>query len=103
MIECIERKRAIKEILDIYEYEYPTATGDFDIFATILVPKILNNIPTANVQPVKHGYWIYEDLGYRTGRYKCSNCGAIQGEAQIKEFGHNKFCSDCGARMDNIE
>lgn len=52
MAEYIERSKAINEIRDTYEYEYPTASGVFDEFVKMLVPRILNNLPTADVVEV---------------------------------------------------
>ncbi|MBQ7296443.1 MAG: hypothetical protein IJW86_09675 [Clostridia bacterium] len=52
MPEYIERNKAIKEIRDTYESEYPTASGAFDEFATILVPRILKNLPSSDVVEV---------------------------------------------------
>jgi len=45
----INRQGAINEILRVYEYEYPTATGAFDEFVTKIIPSIINNLPS--VQP----------------------------------------------------
>lgn len=47
--EYIERNEAIKELRDVYESEYPTASGAFDKYATMLVPRVLKNLPTADV------------------------------------------------------
>lgn len=47
--EYIERNDAIKELRDVYEHENPTASGPFDEYATMLVPRILKNLPTADV------------------------------------------------------
>ena len=49
--EYIEREAAIKALRDVYEYEYPTASGAFDEYASRLVPRILRNIPSADVVP----------------------------------------------------
>ena len=51
-------------------------------------------------EPVRHGHWICENLGFSTYRYRCSECGNIYGQDQIEEFKHSKFCGDCGAKMD---
>lgn len=47
--EYIKRSQALKEIRDAYEYEYPTASGAFDEFATTVVPNVLRNIPAADI------------------------------------------------------
>lgn len=60
---------------------------------------IVSNIPAADVQPVKHGYW--EELEeYGDTHYRCSVCG----EEWYLEDGKPKdnnmnFCPRCGARM----
>lgn len=62
MPEYIERSEAIKELHNAYEYEYPTASGAFDEFASTIVPNVLRNIPAADVVEVvrckdcKHWY-----------------------------------------------
>ena len=55
MAEYISREEAIKGLREVYENEYPTASGDFDEYASHDVPNVLRNMPAADVQPVK---WI---------------------------------------------
>lgn len=62
-----------------------------------------DDLPTADVQPVKHGHWISEYIGYGVTLYRCSVCGVYFGEDMIVDFQHNNFCSDCGARMGGDE
>ena len=53
----------------------------------------LDNIPTADVTPVVHGYW------KRTihGRWECSNCRAPENpHTAIKGC----YCWRCGAKLD---
>ena len=52
MDEYISKEEAIKELREVYEQEYPTASGNFDEYASHDVPNVLRNIPAANVQPV---------------------------------------------------
>jgi len=54
-------------------------------------------IPAADVQPVKHGKWEYNDkpiFGNPYGRYCCSLCGSAM------DSGEDNYCPCCGARMD---
>jgi len=54
---------------------------------------LLDNLPTADVAPVRHGYWT-EDLTNPYGiRYICSECGVG------RQFKSN-YCPNCGVRMD---
>ena len=71
-----------------------------------LIPEVIADIPSADVKPVKHGQWkgyitsafygcddegepIYRDANFNV----CSECGR---KTVVKE----KFCPNCGARMD---
>lgn len=85
----------IKEIIETYEYEYPTATGAFDKFVTMLIPNIINNAPTIDAVPVKHGYWKYSDISEIARRtwYECTCCG------KLMAVDYN-YCPNCGAEMD---
>lgn len=63
----------------------------------------LADLPTADVQEVKHGEWKFGYSGY----FDCSNCGfAYDTECErylmafpdgVKEL---KYCPHCGAKMD---
>lgn len=67
----------------------------------LVVPK---DTPAADVQPVKHGRWIwmkyYRDCeGNLYSQYKCSCCDfGVGGVYSIEDLTH--FCGNCGARMD---
>lgn len=54
MDEYISRQEAIKALYEVYEHDYPTASGDFDEYARHDVRNVLNGLPSADVQPVKH-------------------------------------------------
>lgn len=59
---------------------------------------VIDEMPTADVEPVRHGQWIKTGPYY----YKCSSCGA---RAWIKFYplDEHKFCWHCGAKMDGGE
>jgi hypothetical protein len=66
-------------------------------------------IPAADVQPVKHGYWIkqpekfqiHEDVINSNYLYSCSCCNASDLHSErANNDGEVKFCWRCGARMD---
>ena len=52
---------------------------------------LLAKMPTADVVEVQHGEWLNIIF---TQRYRCSLCG------NEIYFGKDKFCSECGAKMD---
>lgn len=55
--------------------------------------ELIRNIPHADVQPVRRGYW--KKIGNPTwwGLYECSECH------QISSIDYC-WCTNCGARMD---
>lgn len=54
----------------------------------------INNQPTADVAPVKHGKW---NVGYFHDRV-CSVC--THPDSSLNVFPH-KYCPNCGAKMDD--
>ena len=63
--------------------------------------KQLNEVPTADVAPVKHGHWVSEyDCGYTTPH--CSECGetALTKEETSYDYVYSSYCPHCGAKMD---
>ncbi len=64
---------------------------------------LLDNLPAADVEPVRHGRWDNMFDGKFTGGaywYRCSNCGRIVPD--VRNGGWN-YCPDCGARMGGEE
>lgn len=71
-----------------------------------LIPEVIADIPSADVKPVKHGYWeeVIDYGGWGDTHYRCSVCG----EEWYLEDGKPKdnninFCPRCGAKMDGGE
>lgn len=68
---------------------------------------ILYDVPSEDVQPVRHGHWIIKD-NPGTGWYRvtCSECGEdVTSVAPVIGFFPNArvtwdFCYNCGAKMD---
>lgn len=59
----------------------------------------IKNIPSADVQPVKHGQWI--DGDYRCVTAVCSNCNRLRlGNGAKSAMRLALYCEKCGARMD---
>lgn len=58
---------------------------------------LMNQIPTADVQPVKHGRWV--ELDYDKSFCKCSECG-VNWEWNIIFYCNFNYCPSCGAIMD---
>ncbi len=63
------------------------------IFGIESVLEYVENLPAADVAPVVHGRWVYHD---DDGVVTCSECGNA-------ESSEGRYCSYCGARMDEEE
>ena len=65
-----------------------------------LINHLITKQPTADVQEIKHGRWISNDLGGYEWAYYCSECGWVDG---YPFNNRHKYCPNCGARMDGDE
>ena len=89
MAEYIEREAAIAAIKK-------------DIMGGLNYESILKRIPSADVQPVKHGRWIWDDEGFH-----CTECFFHAYDCFFHEYdnaleimqGIWKYCPHCGADM----
>lgn len=54
----------------------------------------VENAPTIDAAPVRHGHWIKITP---SGIYECSKCGKNVMTCDIEAY---KYCQRCGARMD---
>lgn len=97
MSEYIEREALKRAFQDI-------DAGRSDGWTTSLSPEeaadylaeYLDDIPAADVAPVKHGHW---NVGYFHDRV-CSCCTHPDNDLNV--FPH-KYCPNCGAKMDGGE
>lgn len=79
MAEYIEREAAIDRLEKLFQLQATTARV------------IMEAIPTADVAPVRHGRWLWDDEGYH-----CSECWYHADDA-------TPWCPVCGAKMDGKE
>lgn len=93
-----------EELLDFVQKQ----TADSDTFITCR--KILNSIPEADVEPVRHGHWEKEcrsQIIFPDGEVatlierRCSNCHRWSNK-EIFFYSPRpaKYCAECGAKMD---
>lgn len=74
---------------------------DFEVLIPLSdVRKALQTTPTADVQEVRRGRWISNDLGEYKWAYYCSECGWVDG---YPFNDRHKYCPHCGAKMDGKE
>ena len=88
--------------------------GDYPLYRLAIndCMNVLDEMPAADVAPVRHGHWILlresEITGFNPefagrdpiGGYQCSNC---KKEAILDcndEFVLSSYCPNCGAKMD---
>ena len=69
------------------------------------IDRRIQRVPAADVQPVRHGRWIWDEANWW---HKCSACGMTFGYDDIYElFDHGfqlaNYCPNCGAKMDGGE
>ena len=81
--EYIERQEVYSEINEL------PLTED----AAMEILWAINNIPTADVAPIRRGRWIKEENGVIV----CSECGE---EHEWEDY-RATYCEDCGAKMDS--
>ena len=81
------------DVLKIYENE-----GAFDY----VTPEDIMKIPSADVEPVRHGRWESFDEHSWTVNFacRCQICGWLVNSTQALAFA---YCPNCGARMDGKE
>lgn len=80
--------------------------------AIIGAKQVVDEIPTADVVPVKHAHWKWDENGmdWNIGAWVCSNCGltfpdmevALKRNAHIRKYANSYYCGCCGAKMDEV-
>lgn len=60
------------------------------------------NVPSADVQPIKHGRWIADNKDNRgyADCYTCTNCDDYVYTFTLMKDCEFEYCPNCGARMD---
>lgn len=98
----IDRDSLKHQIIETYEYEFPTASGAFDEFVTKIIPNIINNAPTIDAMPVvrcrecKHWYEYSCNEEYGSCHFWQAN------DNENTETESDDFCS-YGQRKDGAE
>ena len=63
------------------------------------VLEYVENLPAADVAPVRHGRWVHTDLAsHWLGKDECSEC--TYHKKDRSDLSHNNYCPYCGAKMD---
>lgn len=69
---------------------------------------ILDDIPTIDAEPVRHGRWLGEGDGYADGYpvmdvWYCSECDHCIDDGTDNQEHLPNYCPNCGAKMDAKE
>lgn len=83
MAEYIKREAATNAVIDFYWKGMP--------FSSSGLAKAINNVPAADVAPVRHGKWVFGG----DGCVICSECNEEE-----PNNNHRNYCPNCGAKMD---
>lgn len=101
MADYISREAAVEKITVLCELREIVCNPDDEFLRGLktALNAIKSNeiIPSADVQPVKHGRWEcvgHDDTSYW---YRCTVCGHEEHDNMTK---HDSHCSSCGAIMD---
>lgn len=108
--EYIEREKLRQAFLTDLQSLF---SWDVDLFKLLMIE--IDEAPSADVSPVRHGQWVLlresEITGFNPefagrdpiGGYQCSNC---KKEAVLDcngEFVLSSYCPNCGAKLDGEE
>lgn len=91
MAELIDREATYEVLTSFYHHKT-------DIQHNAL-REALNKVPSADVQPVRHGHWL------RTGRTNVYGgfeveCSVCNDNVMITNIEYEHYCRNCGAQMD---
>lgn len=89
MAEYIERETAIKELMN----DAPEQVG----YSREDAADCIRYMDSADVVPVRHGYWISKNPHGYEWIFVCSNCDYIDG---YPFNDRSNYCPNCGAKMD---
>ena len=75
-----------------------TMIADGECYVPLLaVKQAIARTPTEDVEEIRHGRWISNELGGYKWAYYCSECGFVDG---YPFNDRHKYCPNCGAKMD---
>lgn len=83
------------EKLGLTDFEIAMCNGDYKEALKMVLGKI-EDAPTVDAEPVKHGEWIPKITELGTMIFYCSDCSRFSDV-------HWAYCPRCGAKMDGEE
>ena len=111
-----ERMRLIDADNLIPMIRYATIDSEVGIFPILIgfdaIKKVVDEAPTIDAEPVRHGHWIEYEPDNGIHFHKCSECGQgdmYQGTITdwngrgFSFYYKRQYCPVCGAKMDEVE
>lgn len=91
--EYIERDMYYQEINELSK----GGGGDYSLYRLAIndCMNVLDEMPAADVMPMKHGHWISENFYTH-----CSVCGKMAIYDKYGQEFESDYCPHCGAKMD---
>ena len=100
MTEYISKEQSVEVVNTAFEHIYDSDSETVSLvdLQNEIVMTIEQHTEPADVAPVVHGRWVYEDVDFI-----CSNCGTdAPTEGDYRQVRSN-YCPCCGAIMDGEE
>ena len=94
--DAVSRQAAIDEIKSVYDYEYPTASGAFDEFVTMIIPNIIKNLPSAEPEIIRCKeckYWQDQEEGIVEVQICARPANKYEKFPLVMLIGGDGFCS----------
>lgn len=92
--EYIEREAIIRKLNEIGGCDASDEWDKVWDMAIDTAVKAVERLPVADVSPVKHGHWIYENFYTH-----CSVCGKMAIYDKYGQEVESDYCPRCGAKM----
>lgn len=90
--DLISRKTLLEKAKTLYK-----VTDDVLTTVSVVTRTDIVMAPAVDAEPVRHARWLDDDRYFRYGE-RCSACASGS-----TGHGQNKYCPNCGARMDGEE
>ena len=95
MTEYIEREAVLQKIRGYRGFFQDNPSSDH-MLLKMEAKNIIKDQESADVAPVVHGKWKFREIKNGVRYWTCSNC-----RNRINTWwAHDRYCSDCGAKMD---
>ena len=95
MSDYIKREDAQRALVHtLKDAEIDTACNEQDWYCQGLMDAgvAIDNVPSADVEPVRHGHWVADLTNPYRKHYVCSECG-------VGQLFISNYCPNCGAKM----